>query len=89
MAEPFGRIRVRGEWPYLRIDATSVTVRDAGRIVSVAGRSSRLDAMAVPRNHHSVAVPMTAGGGRCADGDGADHPDLRIVTPPDLIVSGP
>ena len=36
MAEPFESLRVRGEWPYLWIDATYVKVRQDGRIVSVA-----------------------------------------------------
>jgi putative transposase len=33
---PFDKLRVRGDWPYLWLDATYVKVRENGRIVSVA-----------------------------------------------------
>ncbi len=52
---------------------------------------SKMPAMSVPRNYHSVALLMTdgrvvsSGGGLCGTGCSANHPDLQILTPPYLL----
>jgi YVTN family beta-propeller protein len=50
-----------------------------------------MPSMAVARNYHSIALllpdgrVLSAGGGLCGNGCGANHPDLQILTPPYLF----
>ena len=52
---------------------------------------STMPAMAVPRVYHSVALllpdgrVLSAGGGLCGGGCGANHPDYQVLTPPYLL----
>jgi PKD repeat protein len=50
-----------------------------------------MPSMAVARNYHSIALllpdgrVLSAGGGLCGNGCGANHPDLQILSPPYLF----
>lgn len=73
----------------------AVTYSDDGSVMvpeiwsPKTGKFSRLAAMTVPRNYHSIALllpdgrVMAAAGGLC--NCSADHPDFQMLTPPYLL----
>ncbi len=84
---PNGQVVILGGQTYAKgfTDSDSVLIPEL--FDPVTETFSRLPAMSVPRNYHSVALllpdarVMSAGGGLCGDGCAANHPDMQILSP--------